>query len=132
MKLKLVIAFLIGIGSLITAFAEDLVVLECNTDQGRLMATLEINLSEKTIQYDDVLSRLSNDQWNVYLKSQATKEGKEFKPSRYQPRVLPISGETPSELQAKLTVGDLIINRFTLTLKIPAGEFKCERKKKQF
>lgn len=132
MRANIVLGLLLTTSVMSTAIAEELIVLECNSEQGSWFATLEINLQKKTIQYDNLMARLAHSQWNIFSKSLAAKENREYKPSTYVPRVWDISSASASELKAKLNDGELIINRYTMTLNVPLGEFKCERKQKQF
>lgn len=117
--------------------AQEFVVLECSNDEGKWVATIEINLKNKKLQYDNAIDRFSVENWNKFRKEYAFKDDKELEPKRYEVPIYEIKKITNSEIWAvPLTFfslrGDLKINRYTLELKDKYGDFKCQKRQKEF
>jgi len=119
----------------ISLSAQDLVVLECNSEETKWIGTIEIDITNKKLKYDNLFDRVSNDLWNEVQKDYANKTNKEYKPLKYEAPLFQITTISPSLIQATPGFslrGDLEINRYTLTLKEKMGEYKCQRKQKEF
>ena len=117
--------------------AQELVVLECNGEDGKWVGTVEIDLKNKKLKYDNVFDKFSVERWNEFKKAYALKENKEFEPMKYEVPNYEIRKDTNSEIHAMPLKsfsmrGDLYINRYTLTLKEKYGEYKCQKKQKEF
>ncbi len=119
------------------AYSQDLVVLECNLENGKWAGNVEIDLKGKKLYYESLLDRLATEQWNKFNKEYSAKENKVYVPSKTEAVKYEITKVTNSEIQATSTAimverGEIIINRYTLTLKEKYGEYKCQKKQKEF
>ena len=123
--------------SLTSLQAQELVVLECNGEDGKWAGTVEIDLKNKKLKYDNAFDRFSAERWNEFKKAYAVKENKEFEPMKYELPSYEIKKIETSEIRATpLTSfsmrGELQLNRYTLMLKEKYGEYKCQKKQKEF
>jgi len=135
--MKKITCYLVFLLSLTTLQAQELVVLECNSEDGKWVGNLEIDLKNKKLKYDNAFDKFSVERWNEFKKAYALKDNKEYEPMKYEVPSYEIKKITNSEIQAMpLTFfsmrGDLQINRYTLTIKEKYGEYKCQKKQKEF
>lgn len=135
--LKKLACFFVLLHALTISQAQEIVVLECNSKDSKWAGTVEIDLKNKKLNYDNWFDRFTNDEWNRFKKEYAEKENKEFKPTKYEPPKYLIVKVSDSAIDASpmglsMGRGDLRINRYTLTLTEKYGEYKCERKQKEF
>jgi hypothetical protein len=117
--------------------AQELVVLECNFEDGKWAGNVEIDLKNKKLKYENIIDKFATEQWNKFLKEYSEKENKPYVPKKNEAKQYEITKITSSEIQATQTGivierGEILINRYTLTLKEKYGEYKCQKKQKEF
>jgi len=74
--MKKITCYLVFLLSLTTLQAQELVVLECNSEDGKWVGNLVIDLKNKKLKYDNACEKFSLERWNDFKKAYALKHNK--------------------------------------------------------